>query len=126
MDRPQRAQKTHRGGGENLHRREPQCLTENNRAPEDIGAGGKRRQPPFTPANLGILLDLSLRSLRRKGFPEAGEDLLWTPELAFPDHQDLPAQAAQPAAVLLVVRDVPGELVGPELPVGLFGGGVSM
>ena len=44
--------------------------------------------------------DLSLRSLRRKGFPEAGEDLLWTPDLAFPDHQNLPAQAAQAVSVL--------------------------
>ena len=44
-------------------------------------------------------------------------------ELAFPDDQDLPAPAAQPADMLPVVRHVPGKFVRPELPVALGGGG---
>ena len=44
-------------------------------------------------------------------------------ELAFPDDQDLPAHAAQPADMLPVVRHVPRKFVRPELPVALRGGG---
>ena len=58
-----------------------------------------------------------------QSFPEAGENVVGVAERTFPDHQHLPTQAAQVAEVLAVVRDVPGEFVGPEFPVGLRGGG---
>mgnify|MGYP001099814085 CR=1 FL=1 len=44
------------------------------------------------------------------------------PELAFPDDGHAPAQAAEAADVPAVVRNVPGELLRPELPVALGGG----
>ena len=54
---------------------------------------------------------------------EEGEDAGGVAELAFPDDDDAPAAASETAQVPPVVRDVPREFVGPELPVGLGGGG---
>ena len=42
--------------------------------------------------------------------------------MAFPDDSHAPAEAAEAAEMLAVVRDVPRELVGPEFPVALGGG----
>ena len=54
---------------------------------------------------------------------DPGLDPGGVPELAFPDDQNLPAQAAEAADVLPVVRDIPRELLRPESPVALGGGG---
>ena len=54
----------------------------------------------------------------------SGKDLVGVPELAFPDDPHAPAQTAEAPDVLLVVRDVPRELLRPELPVALGGGGL--
>ena len=60
-------------------------------------------------------------SLGRKT-SESRNNLVGVLELALPDDQHAPAPAAQLAGVLLVVRDIPRELVRPELPVVLGGG----
>lgn len=46
-------------------------------------------------------------------------------QLAFPDDDHPPAQAAEFSGVLLVVADIPREFLHPELPVGLGGGGLA-
>ncbi len=44
-------------------------------------------------------------------------------QLAFPDDDHPPGQAAEAAGVTAVVADMPREFFHPELPVGVGGGG---
>ena len=60
---------------------------------------------------------------RREEFLDPGEDAFGVPELAFPDREHAPAQAAELAPMFPVVGDIAGEFIRPEFPVALGGAG---